>query len=114
MQECLFCNIVTRKIPANIVYQDDSVLAFNDIHPQAPHHVLIIPHKHIATLNDASVEDKALLGHMMYIAPHIAKQLNIATDGYRVVMNCNRDAGQAVYHIHLHILGGRSLSWPPG
>ncbi len=114
MQDCLFCKIIKQEIPADIIYRDDSVIAFNDIHPQAPHHVLIVPHKHIATLNDVSEQDTILVGHIMYVAAQLAKQLNIATPGYRVVMNCNRGAGQAVYHIHLHLLGGRSLSWPPG
>lgn len=112
--QCLFCKILAQDIPAEIIYEDDLVVAFNDIHPQAPHHKLIIPRKHIATLNDADATDKLLLGHMMVVGANLAKELDIADEGYRVVMNCNRGAGQAVYHIHLHLLGGRELTWPPG
>jgi histidine triad (HIT) family protein len=112
--DCLFCKIAQREIPSTIVYEDDQVLAFNDINPVAPHHVLIIPRQHIATLNDLKEEHKALTGHMLHTAQTLAKQLDIAESGYRVVYNCNRGAGQAVYHIHLHLIGGRGLSWPPG
>ncbi len=114
MQDCLFCKILRREIPANIIYEDDSVIAFDDVNPQAPHHKLIIPRKHIATLNDMSHEDRVLTGHLFYTAQLLAKQLGVADVGYRVVMNCNKGAGQAVYHIHLHLLAGRNLSWPPG
>lgn len=114
MQNCLFCKILTQEIPANIIYEDDKVIAFDDLHPQAPHHKLIIPRKHIATLNDMTHEDTTLMGHLLYTAQLLAKQLGTAETGYRVVMNCNKDAGQVVYHIHLHLLSGRSLSWPPG
>lgn len=114
MQHCLFCKILTREIPANIFYEDDQVIAFDDIQPQAPKHKLIIPRKHIATLNDLSHEDALLAGHLLYTAQHLAKQLGIAETGYRIAMNCNKDGGQVVYHIHLHLLGGRNLSWPPG
>lgn len=111
---CIFCQIAEGQIPTELIYQDEQVVAFNDLHPQAPHHILIIPRKHIATLNDITEEDTELLGHLFQTAKHIAKNLNIAESGYRVVMNCNKGAGQAVYHIHLHLLGGRQMHWPPG
>ncbi len=114
MQNCLFCKILEREITANIIYEDKQVIAFDDIQPQAPCHKLIIPRKHIATLNDVTVEDAYLTGHLFYVAQDLAKQLSTAEAGYRVVMNCNKAAGQAVYHIHLHLLGGRAFSWPPG
>jgi len=98
----------------DIVYEDDQVIAFRDINPQAPKHILIIPRKHIATLNDATQEDQALLGHIMLTAQKIAEQEGDQEDGYRVVMNCNRNGGQSVYHIHLHYLAGRQMGWPPG
>jgi histidine triad (HIT) family protein len=112
--ECLFCNIIKGDIPANITYQDDQVIAFQDINPQAPHHQLIIPRKHIATLNDANESDCALIGHMVQSAAQIAKKLGISDEGYRLVFNCNKGAGQTVFHIHAHLLGGRQLNWPPG
>lgn len=111
---CLFCKIAAGEIPANIIYQDDSVMAFDDINPQAPHHKVIISKKHIETLNDLQDDDEKLVGHMVYVATKLAKELNIADDGYRVVMNCNAHGGQSVFHIHLHLLGGRRLAWPPG
>lgn len=111
---CLFCKIAQGEIPAKIAYRDDQVFAFHDINPQAPHHVLIVPHKHVATVNDLQVEENTLLGHMFQTAKHLAAEFGIAEDGYRLVMNCNADAGQTVFHIHLHLLGGRALSWPPG
>ncbi len=114
MTDCLFCKMVSGEIPPDIVYEDDEVLAFNDINPQAPTHVLIIPKKHIATLNEASDEDTQVLGRLNIVAAQLANKLGFAEDGYRVVMNCNADGGQAVYHIHLHLLGGRSMAWPPG
>jgi histidine triad (HIT) family protein len=112
--DCLFCKILNGDIPADIIYEDEQVIAFNDVNPQAPQHKLIIPRQHIATLNDLHEEHNALLGHMMNIAKKIAEKLNIADDGYRVLMNCNAGAGQTVFHIHLHLLGGRPLLWPPG
>lgn len=114
MTDCLFCKIVAGDIPAHIIYQDDQVIAFDDIHPRAPQHKLIIPRKHIATLNDLLPEDAGVAGHLLFTAQQLAKELGIADAGYRVVMNCNAEAGQLVYHIHLHLLGGRSLTWPPG
>jgi len=112
--DCLFCKLVAREIPADIVFEDDDVIAFRDIAPQAPTHILIIPKRHISTLNDLTEEDCALVGRLQFTAQKIAKQVGIAEDGYRVVMNCNEDGGQTVYHIHMHLLGGRSMTWPPG
>lgn len=114
MSDELFLKIINRDIPADIVYEDDEILAFNDINPQAPLHVLIIPKKHIRTLNDAETGDRDVLGKLLLVAREIAQNQGVAEEGYRVVMNCNRGAGQTVFHIHLHLLGGRSLSWPPG
>lgn len=114
MSDCLFCKIVSGEIPGNIVFQDDDVLAFRDLNPQAPTHILVIPKKHIATTNDLQPEDAALVGKMYLAAKQIARDEGIAEKGYRTVMNCNREAGQSVFHIHLHVLGGRPMSWPPG
>lgn len=111
--ECLFCKIVNQEIPAEIIYEDDQVLAFNDISPQAPSHVLIIPKKHISTLNDITAEDEALVGHMLTTASKIAQTQGFDQSGYRTVFNCNEDGGQTVYHIHLHLLGGKPMGWPP-
>lgn len=111
---CLFCKIANHELPATIIYRDDTLLAFDDINPQAPIHKIIIPQKHISTLNDLNNEDNELLGDMVQSASKLAKQLGIAEAGYRLVMNCNAGAGQTVFHIHLHLLGGRSLTWPPG
>lgn len=112
--DCLFCKIANGQIPAKVVYRDDHLVAFEDINPQAPVHLLIIPQKHIATLNDAHDEDCELLGRMVQAASKLAKQHNMADEGYRIVSNCNQGAGQTVFHIHLHLLGGRALTWPPG
>lgn len=112
--DCLFCKLVAREIPADIVFEDNDVIAFRDIAPQAPTHILIIPKRHIATLNDLTEEDCALVGRLQYTAQKIAKEIGIADDGYRVVMNCNEAGGQTVYHIHMHLLGGRAMEWPPG
>lgn len=114
MVDCLFCNIVKGEVPAKITYRDDLVIAIEDIHPQAPYHKLIIPQKHINTLNDLSSEDNELIGHMVQTAKMLAKEHNIEQEGYRLVLNCNANAGQTVFHIHLHLLGGRILHWPPG
>lgn len=110
----LFTKIINGEIPAQIVYEDDKVIAIDDIHPQAPIHKLIIPRQEIPTLNDLSVNEQLLVGHMIYVAKQLAMQLKIAENGYRLVFNCNQDGGQTVNHIHLHLLGGRSLGWPPG
>ena len=114
MSECLFCRIVTREVPGQIVFEDGELLVFRDINPQAPLHVLIIPKKHIATMNDLSPEDDALVGSMFRRAAALAKEHGHSERGYRTVFNCNRDAGQTVFHIHLHLLAGRGLAWPPG
>ena len=112
--DCLFCKIIEKKIPAKIVFEDDSTLAFEDINPQAPVHVLVIPKKHIATTLDINDEDNALLGRLVQTANRIARERKVADTGFRTVMNCNKDAGQTVFHIHLHLLGGRAMHWPPG
>ncbi len=114
MNDCLFCKLIAGEIPADVVYQDDDVFAFKDIAPQAPVHILVIPKEHIATINDANEEHQALLGKMMLTAKKIAKDQGLAENGYRLVINCNEDGGQTVYHLHMHILGGRSMAWPPG
>jgi len=111
---CLFCKILSGDIPADIVYESETAIAFRDINPQAPKHVLIIPRKHIATINDIAEEDQALVGSLYSAAREIAAAEGIAEDGFRAVMNCNEGAGQTVFHIHLHLLGGRPFSWPPG
>ncbi len=111
---CLFCKIAAGEIPAKLVYEEKHIIAFHDIAPQAPHHILIIPRKHIATITDFQFEDNELIGDMMLVAKKIAADLKIADPGYRVLMNCNPHGGQAVYHIHFHLLGGRQMAWPPG
>ncbi|GHB00248.1 histidine triad nucleotide-binding protein [Modicisalibacter luteus] len=112
--DCLFCKMVDREIEPDIVYEDEQVLAFNDIDPKAPTHILIVPKKHIATLNDIEEVDLALIGRLQFTAAKLAKQLGFADNGYRVVMNCNEDGGQSVYHIHMHLMGGRHFTWPAG
>ena len=114
MTDCLFCKMASGDIKPDIVFENDDVLAFRDINPQAPTHVLIIPKKHIASINDIQAEEEVLVGKLYTTAQTIAKQEGFAEGGYRVVMNCGEDAGQTVFHIHLHLLGGRQLSWPPG
>ncbi|MBU0655114.1 MAG: histidine triad nucleotide-binding protein [Gammaproteobacteria bacterium] len=114
MSNCLFCRIAAGEIPAKIAYEDNDVVAFHDINPQAPLHVVIIPRKHIATINDIEAGDAELVGKLYLAAQKIAADAGHAEDGYRVVMNCGADAGQSVFHIHLHLLAGRHLSWPPG
>ncbi|HAA45907.1 MAG: histidine triad (HIT) protein [Halomonas sp. 54_146] len=112
--DCLFCKIIKREIPADIVYEDDHVLAFNDISPQAPTHQLIIPKKHISTLNDIDETELATIGRLQFTAAKLAQEQGFAEDGYRVVMNCNEMGGQTVYHIHMHLMGGRTFTWPAG
>jgi histidine triad (HIT) family protein len=114
MADCLFCKLIARKIPSAIVYEDDHVLAFNDINPQAPTHVLVIPKRHIASLNDLLPGDDQLVGELVRRAAAIAEARGISAAGFRTVFNTNRDAGQTVFHLHLHLLGGRGMAWPPG
>jgi histidine triad (HIT) family protein len=114
MADCLFCKIINRELQAAIVYEDDHIVAFNDINPQAPTHVLVVPRRHIATLNDLTPDDDQLVGEIARRAAAIAKERGIANGGYRMVFNTNREAGQTVFHIHLHLIGGRSMHWPPG
>jgi histidine triad (HIT) family protein len=114
MSDCLFCKIIAGQIPGSVVYQDEQLFAFKDINPQAPLHVLILPRRHIATLNDLTPADDALVGSMFRAAAALAKEQGYADRGYRTVFNTNREAGQSVFHIHLHLLAGRSLAWPPG
>ena len=112
--DCLFCKILAGDIPADIIYESESAVAFRDINPQAPTHVLIIPRRHIATINDLEDGDKETIGNLYLAAKEIAADEGLSEAGYRVVMNCNRGAGQSVFHIHLHLLGGRAMNWPPG
>jgi len=112
--DCIFCKIANGEIPAQLEYQDEKILAFKDINPQAPVHTLIIPRAHISTLNALSSEDSALTGYMVHQAALLAKSYGISEEGYRLVMNCNAGAGQTVFHIHMHLLGGRTMHWPPG
>ena len=112
MTDCLFCKMASGEIQPDVVYEDDTVLAFRDINPQAPVHILIIPKQHIATLND--LDDPVLAGQLLLTAKKLASQEGLSEDGYRTVFNCNKQGGQEVYHIHLHLLGGRQMTWPPG
>ena len=114
MSDCLFCKIISGEIPTDLVYEDKNVVAFRDINPQAPTHILIIPREHIETLNDINQSHGELLGAMQLTASYLAKEAGIDGEGFRTVFNCNGDAGQTVFHIHLHLLGGRSMVWPPG
>ena len=114
MQDCLFCKIIAGQIPGKIVYQDDKVVAFRDINPQAPMHVLVVPRRHIDSLNELNAEDDGLVGELVRRGAAIAAEHGHAERGYRTVFNCNAEAGQTVFHIHLHVLGGRRLGWPPG
>lgn len=114
MSETIFSKIIKREIPAEILYEDDEVLAFSDVNPQAPEHFLVIPKKEIPTVNDIQPDDAQLVGKLVLAAQKLARDKGIAEDGYRLVMNCNEQAGQTVFHIHLHVLGGRSMTWPPG
>ncbi len=111
---CLFCKIAAGEIPASICYQDDLLIVFEDINPQAPVHLLLVPRKHISTTLDLTPEDNILVGHVFQIAAKIATDLGFADDGFRVVNNCNQAGGQTVWHLHFHLLGQRQLSWPPG
>jgi histidine triad (HIT) family protein len=113
-QDCLFCKILSGDIPADIIYESDSAIAFRDVNPQAPTHVLVIPRKHVATINDLDEDDQQMVGSLYLAAKEVARAEGISEEGYRAVMNCNEGAGQSVFHIHLHVLGGRALDWPPG
>jgi len=114
MSHCLFCRIVAGEIPAAIVHRDDTLIAFKDINPQAPLHLLLVPRKHVATLNDLAAEDDALIGSMFRLAATLAQEHGYHERGYRTVFNTNGEAGQTVFHVHLHLLAGRGLTWPPG
>ncbi|MES9843399.1 MAG: histidine triad nucleotide-binding protein [Candidatus Sedimenticola sp. PURPLELP] len=114
MEECLFCKMASGEIVPEVVFEDEEVLAFRDINPQAPVHVVIIPKRHIATLNDIGRVDAGLIGKLYLAATDVARQEGIAGTGYRTVFNCNRDGGQEVFHLHLHLIGGRQMKWPPG
>ena len=114
MADCLFCRITRKDIPSKIVYEDDQIMAFEDINPQAPAHTLVVPKKHLATFNDVGAGDESLLGHMLVVAARIAKDKGLHEKGYRLVGNCLESAGQSVFHIHVHLLGGRRFTWPPG
>lgn len=112
--DCLFCKIANHELESQLVFEDDRVVAFHDIDPKAPTHILIIPKEHISTANDLTPEHNALVGHMFQVAKQLAKENDIDEEGYRLLMNCNEGGGQAVFHIHLHLLGGRQMQWPPG
>ncbi|WP_461205584.1 histidine triad nucleotide-binding protein [Clostridium sp. DL1XJH146] len=114
MNDCIFCKIINNEIPSDKVYEDEQVICFNDINPEAPVHVLILPKRHISSINDLKEEDEKLIGHIFVVAKKIAAKLNIDEKGYRIVANCGEDGGQTVEHIHYHLLGGRNLTWPPG
>ena len=114
MSDCIFCKIASGDIPAEKIYENDQVIGFRDLNPQAPTHVLVIPKKHVSTINDLKDEDKSLVGDMFLAAKQIAADEGLSERGYRTVMNCNEEAGQTVFHIHLHLLGGRRMQWPPG
>ena len=113
-EECLFCRVVAGEVNAELVHEDTLCVAFRDIHPQAPVHLLVVPKKHVATLNDLSAEDEPAVGHLFTVAASLAQAHGVAESGYRTVVNCNRGAGQSVFHLHVHVLGGRSFGWPPG
>lgn len=112
--DCIFCKVAAHDVPARTVFENERLIAFHDLFPQAPTHILIIPKTHYTTLNDVPASDSALLGEMLSTATQIAREIGVDESGYRVVMNCNKDGGQSVYHIHLHLLAGRQLGWPPG
>jgi len=113
-EDCLFCKIINRQIPADIIYEDEEIIAFNDINPQAPLHALVIPKQHIEKVSDIDSKNSSIIGDLTVIANKIAKDKDLTKVGYRLVFNCGKAAGQAVFHIHLHLLGGRNLTWPPG
>jgi histidine triad (HIT) family protein len=112
MPECLFCKIASRELPARVVHEDELCVAFEDVNPKAPVHVLVVPRKHIATLDDSTENDEGLLGHLLVVAKRVAKDKGLS--GFRTVINTSAEAGQTVFHLHLHVLGGRTMRWPPG
>jgi histidine triad (HIT) family protein len=114
MSDCLFCRLVRKEIPATLIYEDERLVVFNDINPQAPLHALVVPKRHIATLNELSADDERIVGEMVRRAAAVAREKGYADRGFRTVFNTNADAGQTVFHIHLHVLAGRGLTWPPG
>jgi histidine triad (HIT) family protein len=114
MKGCIFCGIAEGERPAGVCHEDEQCVAFHDIHPQAPVHILVVPRRHIASLNAARPEDEALLGHLLRVAAQLAGEHGIAASGFRTVINTNAEAGQSVYHLHVHLLGGRRMRWPPG
>ena len=114
MSECIFCKIVARTVPATLLYEDELVIAFDDVNPQAPTHTLVIPRKHVGSMTELQESDAGLLGRLMLVGNKIAKQKGIAGDGYRLVVNTGAHGGQSVFHLHLHVLGGRHMAWPPG
>ena len=114
MEECIFCKIINKEIPASIVYEDEKMIAFSDINPQAPVHILLIPKEHFSSLNEISEDKKDILSHLLLRAKEIAREKEIAERGYRIVLNTARESGQEVLHIHFHLIGGRQMSWPPG
>ncbi len=114
MKDCIFCKLMNREIPTEVIYEDEKCFAFRDINPQAPQHILIIPKKHIPSLNEIKDESEEVLGHLLKVIPLIAEKLGLTEKGYRIVINCGKSAGQEVFHLHIHLLGGRKFSWPPG
>ena len=114
MENCIFCRIISRQVPAKIVYEDETSMAFEDLNPQAPVHILIIPKKHLSSLKEATAEDQLLLGHLLSVTAQLARERQIVAKGYRVVINNGTGAGQTVFHLHVHLLGGRVFHWPPG
>ena len=113
-EDCIFCRIADKTIPSDIVYEDDEILAFKDVNPQSPLHLLFIPKKHISSVNEVSSEDAEVIGRIILKIRDMAKEAGVSESGYRIVMNCNEDAGQEVFHLHVHLLGGRKFTWPPG
>lgn len=113
-ENCIFCKIAAGQMGTTIVYEDDEIVAFDDLNPQAPHHVLLVPRKHVGSLNEIAADDEALVGHLLHIAASIAGQRGFGKTGYRTVVNTGADGGQSVHHLHVHLLGGRTMNWPPG
>lgn len=114
MPDCIFCKIISREIPSEILYEDDKALAFKEIKPVAPHHFLVVPKEHIPTINDIGASDLETAGHLLEVASKVCEKLGVAESGYRIVANVNSDAGQEVFHVHLHVIAGKKLGWPPG